>query len=538
MSLFRKERLSRRDVLKQTGMLSAIGAANAIVPATAGAKALAVAEEQHKLPARQGSGTDNLFTRIGVKPIVNGRGTFTIISGSRSLPEVKQAMYDASFYYVHLDEMMNGIGAQLGKLMGAEWGIATTGCEAAICLATVACMVGTNVEQSQALPYIKKKDQVIIPKGSRNQYDFGVRMVGAEIVEVNSIDEMTAKISPRTAMIYIMSNPGNATGPMSIKNICTVAKQKNVPVFVDAAAEEPLNPNIHIQAGATLVGYSGGKCLRGPQSSGIMLGQKDLCKAAYFQAAPHHNYGRAFKCSKEEAMGILAAVEAWYKRDHTAEQKMWRNWLANIENRLKGLPSISFSIQEPEDLSNHAPTLQIKWDANVLKITGTELAAKLFDGSPRIALGGARGKRPDSMDSGVSIMPYMMDAGEDKIIADAIYEALTKPGHYENPVIPTGTPAKIDGDWAVTINYPRGTGEQKFVLHQNGTEVTGDHIGEIYKATLKGTIHADQLELMSGMAVGGNTIHWTFKGKVEGNEVSGNVNMGEYGDATWKAIRA
>jgi len=227
----------------------------------------------------------------------------------------------------------------------------------------------TNVEQSQAFPYIKKKDQVIIPKHSRNQYDFGVRMTGAEIVEVDSIDELTSKISPRTAMIYIMSNPGNASGPMSIKNICTVAKEKNVPVFVDAAAEEPLSPNIHIQAGATLVGYSGGKCLRGPQSSGIMLGQKDLCKAAYFQAAPHHNYGRALKCSKEEAMGILAAVETWYKRDHAAEQKMWREWLNNIENRLKGLSSISFKYHEPEDLSNRAPSLRILWDANVLKIT-------------------------------------------------------------------------------------------------------------------------------------------------------------------------
>jgi seryl-tRNA(Sec) selenium transferase len=447
-------------------------------------------------------------------------------------------MYEASFYYVQLDEMMNGIGAQLGKLMGAEWGIATTGCEAAICLATIACMVGSNVEQSQALPYIKKKDQVIIPKHSRNQYDFGVRMVGAEVVEVDSIDELAAKITPRTAMIYLMSNPGNASGPMSIRNICSVAKQKNVPVFVDAAAEEPLNPNIHIEAGATLVGYSGGKCLRGPQSSGIMIGQKDLCKAAYFQAAPHHNFGRALKCSKEEAMGILAAVETWYKRDHAAEQKMWLSWLHNIESRLKGLPSTSFTYHEPEDLSNHATTLQIKWDANVLKITGTELAARLFDGTPRVALGAARGQRPEMMESSVSVMPYMMDPGDDKIIADAIYEALTQPGHYENPVIAAGTPAKVDGDWAVTIKYPRGMGEQKLTLRQSGNNVTGDHIGEIYKAAVKGTIHADQLELMSNMAVPGNVIHWTFKGKVEGNEVSGTVNMGEYGDATWTAIRA
>jgi seryl-tRNA(Sec) selenium transferase len=536
MSLFRKTRFSRRDVLKQTGMLSALGAANVVSP-LAGAAVLAEPAE-HKLPAREGTGTDNLFTRISVRPIINGRGTFTIISGSRSLPQVKQAMYDASFYFVQLDEMMDGIGAQLGKLMGAEWGITTTGCEAAICLATVACMVGTNVEESQAFPYIKKKDQVIIPKHSRNQYDFGVRMTGAEIVEVDSPEELAAKISPRTAMIYIMSNPRNASGPMSIKNICAIAKEKNVPVFVDAAAEEPLNPNIHIQAGATLVGYSGGKCLRGPQSAGILLGQKDLCKAAYFQAAPHHNYGRALKCSKEEAMGMLAAVETWYKRDHEAEQKMWRSWLNNIENRLKGLPSASFTYHEPEDLSNRAPTLQISWDANVLKITGTELAAKLDAGTPRIILGGARGRRPDMMQSGISVMPYMMDAGEDKIIADAIYAALTNPGEYKDPVIPTGEPAKVDGTWGVTIDYPRGTGEQKFTLQQSGNDLTGTQTGEIYHATFKGTIHADQIDLHSAMPVPGNVIAWTFKGAVDGNNIAGTVNMGEYGNATWKAIRA
>jgi hypothetical protein len=116
-------------------------------------------------------------------------------------------MFEASNYFVQLDEMMDGIGAQLGKLTGAEWGIATTGCEAAICLATVACIAGTNVEQCQALPYIKVRDQVIIPKHSRNPYDFGVRMTGAEIVEVDSEEALRSKISKRTAMIYILSGP-------------------------------------------------------------------------------------------------------------------------------------------------------------------------------------------------------------------------------------------------------------------------------------------------------------------------------------------
>src|ERR1700743_245620 len=171
MALF--GRWSRRDILKQSGAVSVAGVAVAPMAAEA------------PMPVHAGTDSDNLFTRIGVRPLINGRGTFTLISGSRALPQVKQAMFEASNYFVQLDEMMDGIGAQLGKLTGAEWGIATTGCEAAICLATVACIAGTNVERCQALPYIKEKDQVIIPKHSRNPYDFGIRMTGAEIVEVN-----------------------------------------------------------------------------------------------------------------------------------------------------------------------------------------------------------------------------------------------------------------------------------------------------------------------------------------------------------------
>ena len=537
MSLFRNTRWSRREVLKQSGMLSALGAATAVSPLAANAAALSESQTKPTL-TREGTDQDNLFTRIGVRPIINGRGTFTIISGSRSLPQVKQAMYDASFYFVHLDEMMDGIGAQLGKLTGSEWGIATTGCEAAICLATIACIAGTNVEQCQALPYSKKRNQVIIPKHSRNPYDFGVRMVGAEIVEVNSEEEFRDKLSDRTAMVYLLSSPAAEKGPLSIKNLCSIAKEKNVPVFVDAAAEELIVPNIHIAAGATLVGYSGGKCLRGPQSSGMLIGQKDLCKAAYYQAAPHHCYGRAFKCSKEEAMGLLAAVQQWYKRDHDAEQREWRSWLKNIEAQLKPLPSTSFVYEEPEDLSNKSPMLRINWDANVLKITGTELAARLDAGTPRIIVGGSKGIRPDMMNSSITIMPYMMEAGEERIIANAIYEGLTKPGPYENPVIPTGTPAPVQGTWAVTIEYLRGIGEQKFTLEQNGNDLTGTQNGEIYNAKLKGSVHANQIELHSSMAVGGNSIPWTFKGTIEGNNIAGTVRMGEYGGATWKAIRA
>jgi seryl-tRNA(Sec) selenium transferase len=517
---------SRRGLLKGLGLTPV-----ALAPAARAQAAPA------RLPRLTGLEKDNLFTRIGVRPIINGRGTYTIISGSRSLPEVKQAMFEASHYYVHLDEMMDGIGARLAALTGAEWGIATNGCEAAITLATVACVAGSDVEKCLALPYTKARDQVIIPSHSRNQYELGMKMVGVELVEVASPEEMRAKLGPRTAMVYVMASPRTLGGPMSIANICAMAKEKGVPVFVDAAAEEPLKPNIHLAVGATLVGYSGGKCLRGPQSSGMLIGDKSLCKAAYFQAAPHHAYGRALKCSKEEAMGLLAAVEQWYRRDHDAEQAMWRGWLRTIEARLKPLPSTGFDYLEPNDLSNKATRLRIKWDANVLGITGTEVVDRLDAGTPRILVEGGTGRRPDQMASTLTIMPYMMDPGEDRIIADAIHAALTNPGHFENPVVPSGAAASVGGAWAVTVSYPRGEASHTLTLQQNGDAVTGAHKGELFTGTLRGTVRAGTVELRSTMSNPGNNFSYTFHGTVSGNRMSGTVDMGEYGPASWTAVR-
>jgi uncharacterized pyridoxal phosphate-dependent enzyme len=538
MSLFRSTRPSRRDVLKQSGMLTALSAATAVSPLAANAAGFAIPQQGKTESALEGMDRDNLFTRIGVRPILNARGTYTIITGSRSLPQVKQAMFEASHYYVHLDELMPAVGAEVARLMGAESAIITTGCEAAIALATVACVAGTDPERTQAMPYIKARNQVIIPKHSRNPYDFGVRMCGVEIVEDDSEEELRSRLTEHVAMIYILSGPAAEKGPLSIPNICSIAKEKSVPVFVDAAAEEPLVPNIHLAHGATLVGYSGGKCMRGPQAAGVLLGPKDLVSAAWFNAAPHHNWGRALKVGKEEIMGMLAAVREWYKRDHAAEQREWRSWLEVIAGRVKGLPSVTIEYIEPEDLSNHATQLRIGWDANQLKITGAELEERLDKGTPRILIGEASGRRPDKMQSSITIMPYMMGPGEDRIVADAVYEALTKPGHYENPVIPQGTPVQIAGSWAVEIKYSRGTGEQRFTLQQEGGQLTGTQAGEIFKAELKGIVHADHIELTSVMAVSGNSIPWTFKGVASGNSMSGSVHMGEYGNATWSAVKS
>jgi uncharacterized pyridoxal phosphate-dependent enzyme len=537
MSLFRNFRPSRRDVLKKSGMLTALSAATPFRSLGAQAAVLSDPLAGSHQASLESTSPDNLFTRIGVRPLLNARGTYTIITGSRSLPQVKQAMLEASNYYVHLDELMPAVGQEIAKLTGSECAMVTTGCEAAIALATIACVAGADPERTQAMPYRKARTQVIIPKHSRNPYDFGVRMCGVEIVEVDSEEELRSKISEQTAMIYILSSPAAEKGPLSIPNICSIGKEKNVPVFVDAAAEEPLVPNIHFAHGATLVGYSGGKCMRGPQAAGLLLGRKDIIEAAWFNAAPHHNWGRALKVGKEEIMGMLAAVREWYKRDHAAEQREWLSWLQYIESRIKQFPSVTTEYLQPEDLSNHAPRLAIHWDANQLHITGTELVERLDKGSPRILVEGGSGQRPDKMQSSIAIMPYMMAAGEERIVADALIEAFTHPGHYENPVSPQGAPVQVAGNWAVEIKYLRGTGEQRFTLEQDGNTLSGSQVGEIYQASLKGVVHADHVELKSEMQVPGNEIAWTFRGVVTGNSFSGQVHMGEYGDATWTATR-
>jgi hypothetical protein len=237
-------------------------------------------------------------------------------------------------------------------------------------------------------------------------------------------------------------------------------------------------------------------------------------------------------------MGLLAAVRQWHKRDHDGEQRQWRGWLNTIEARLKAIPTMRFEYLEPADLSNRAPRLRMFWDAKVVGITGTELVAKLDAGNPRIMVESGTGKRPDQMASTLTVMPYMMDPGEEKIVADALHAGLTNPGKFSDPVVPKGKLAQVAGEWAVTIAYLRGEGYQRLILTQSGDTLGGTQKGELYDGTLSGLVRADTVEIKGRMAIPGNVIPWTFKGRVTGNAMSGTVDMGEYGPATFTASRA
>ena len=351
------------------------------------------------------------YESIGVRPLINCRGTFTIISGSVILPEVRETIVLASQRYVNIDELMEAVGARIAELMDCEWGLITDGCAAALCQVTAACVAGSDPEKMIRLPDTTgMKNEVIVQTCHRNVYDHAIRMVGVKMIEVDTKAELEAALNDRTAMLFVFGD-AEERGQITTKEMADIGHEHGVPTFVDAAAERPDVPNWYLDQGADAVAYSGGKCLRGPQASGLVLGRKDLLQAAFLNGAPHHALARPMKAGKEEIMGLLAAVEQWIKRDHKAEWKEWERRLGVITDAVKDFDSVTTTIRQ-RGRSNVAPVLEINWDVETVGISGTAVASQLSAGEPRIELNGNA--------NGISIMPYMMEEGEDKIVADQL----------------------------------------------------------------------------------------------------------------------
>jgi D-glucosaminate-6-phosphate ammonia-lyase len=516
---------SRRDLFRQGSLLAAAQALGSSVESAVAA------------PLDIGP---NLYRSIGVRPVINARGTFTIITGSTTLPEVKRAMDEASRSFVNMDELMDGVGKRLAELSGAEWGIVTAGCCAAVTHCTAAAIAGGNPERMQRLPDLAGgvlKSEVVVPAYSHNVYDHAVRMLGVKLVVVRDKSELEGAFNERTAMVYILAGPGDE-GPLGTAAVSAVAKRKNVPVVVDAAAEVlTLKPNVHLARGANAVAYSGGKCIRGPQAAGLLLGDKSLLQGAWINSAPHHAFGRSVKVGKEEIMGMLAAVEMWVKRNHQAEWAQWESWLDHIATSVKRVPGVTTKVNPPsEGLSNRTPELVIQWDGTKLGITGQELNKTVLDTEPRIVLSRASGSRPGQMASSVGVVPYQMTPGDEKVVADRLYALLSKPPRFENPApLPEGQPVSVAGQWELKLDFVYGSADHTLLLEQDGAKLVGTHRGEFASGDLSGSVAANTLRFQSALGTEGTRVSFQFSGTAEGDKMSGTVALGEYGEARWTA---
>ncbi len=313
--------VNRRELFRRGGVLTLLGATRPALASTPAAPTTPAA------PVKSFENSGAIYRAIGVRPVVNARGTFTIITGSQTLPSVKEAMDEASRSFVQMDELMEGVGKRLAEVTQAPWGIITAGCCAALTHCTSAAIAGTNPERMQRLPDLTgMKNEVIIPEYSRNVYDHAIRMVGTKIITVHNADELEKAFNERTVMAYILAGPGDE-GPLGTTVVAEACKRHNVPLVVDAAAEILTIPNVHLQRGATAVAYSGGKCIRGPQAAGLLLGDKNLvtsgvgeqrsasCFWAFAQSRKRRNHGHVGRRGsvdqarlrrRNEVMGIVA----------------------------------------------------------------------------------------------------------------------------------------------------------------------------------------------------------------------------------------
>jgi D-glucosaminate-6-phosphate ammonia-lyase len=483
-----------------------------------------------------------IYQSIGVEPIINARGTFTIIGGSVERPEVRAAMDAASRYYVQMDELADAVGQRLAELTGAEWGMVSAGCAAGLKHVTAACVTGGNPEKLTRIPDLTgfDKTEVVIPRYSRNVYDAAVRNIGVTVITVETPEELTKALNSRTAMIYLTSGGGAyESGPLSLEAIAAIAQPLNIPVLVDAAAEILTIPSVHLQRGATVVAYSGGKAICGPQCAGLVLGRKDILMSAWQASSPHHGPGRDNKVGREETLGMVAAVEAWVKRDHQAEWKTWLSWLENISKRVSTIESVKTTVREPTGLSNKSPSLVISWDPARLNITGEELAEELAKTRPRIALGGGgggRGAQPDPNMTSVSVTAWMMQPGDERVVAERIHSVLSRKRAPKSMTMASpGT--NISGRWDVEIEFFSSKGRHTLFVEQDGNWIRGSHQGEFTVRDIEGTIEGDQVKIRSVERRPGSSVTFIFAGTLTGDTISGPIYMGEYLNAKFTAKR-
>src|SRR5205823_2489632 len=239
-------------------------------------------------------------------------------------------------------------GDRLAELLQVPWAFVTAGTAAALTHATAGILAGTDPEKIQRLPNLDGlKNEVIIPRESRNAYDHAVRTLGVKVIEVNSPEELRAAIGPRTAMIELLGNFfGKAS--LDLKDIAPIARPAGIPVLVDAAADYLIVPNPYLALGADLVAYSGGKIIRGPQGAGLLVGRRDLVRAAWTNSAPHHAFGRALKVSKEEVVGMLRAVESWRtERNLESDFRLWESWYAHMAGQVTKVAGVRAEVQGP-----------------------------------------------------------------------------------------------------------------------------------------------------------------------------------------------
>ena len=370
---------------------------------------------------RAGQGRD-YFKEIGVRPFINAAGTFTAMTASLMPDEVMAAINYASKHFVMLDELHDRVGERIASLVGCEAAMVTSGAASALTLGTAAVLTGTDTKKIVNLPDLTNmKSEVIVQKSHRFGYDHAVRNCGVRLVEVETAEELAKAVNPKTAMMLFYNN-NNGVGRIRDEEFVRLGKTHGVPTMNDCAADVPPVDNLwkYTRMGFDLVAFSGGKGIRGPQSAGLLLGPKPLIAAARLNGPPNSDtIGRGMKVNKEELLGMLVALETYLKKDHEAERREFERRAEVIQKAAASVAGVTGEIFVP-DVANHVPHVRVSWDATAFGLTPDQVVKAMLAGDPSIGL------RTD--DKGLFVGVWMMQPGEDTVVARRLREVLEKRG--------------------------------------------------------------------------------------------------------------
>ncbi len=370
----------------------------------------------------------DIYQRLGLKLIINCAATYTRLGGSIMEPHVAQAMADAAGCFIDLSQLQAAVGNRLAEITQNEAAYVCNGAAAGLALATAACITGDDISAMMRLPADLSglKDEIIIHRAQRNYYDFAIRQTGARLIEIGHAMETTpldleSAFSDRTAAVFYFAGKHLNLKTLPLATVVELARARGVPVVVDAAAQIPPIANLWRftrELGADIAIFSGGKGLRGPQSSGLVLGSAALIAGCRMNGSPNHSIGRPMKVGKEELAGILAAVEWSLAQDEPAAlaryEEIVRAWIAG----LGGLPGVRAERGFPSEAGQPHARALIHVDASVGR-TRDEIVSALWERSPRIAVGLVNGS-----DSAIALNPQTIEPDEEQLVLDAVREVL------------------------------------------------------------------------------------------------------------------
>lgn len=365
----------------------------------------------------------DIYDRLGVRKLINAWGTITAIGGSLMPPEAFQAMAEAGRSYVSLDELHQKAGQYIARLLGVEAAYISSGAAGGMVLAAAACLTGTDQAKIWALPNTEGwRNEIIVQRDEGPNYVYqGMRHTGARLVAVGTPQEMTLAdikggLSDKTAAIMLYL--GIRRQP-SIAEVAPLAREAGVPIIVDAAAELPPRRNLTepLQQGASLIVFSGGKGIRGPQATGLILGKRELIDACRLNSNPHSAIGRPMKVGKEDIAALVAALEVFMARDEAEEIAEYKRRGDQIVALLADIPHIvARTLVDDPRARPTVPRVYIDFEPG-FPLTGRQVRDALMAGDPPIAIGETR--------EGVSVAVLLLDEHEVRLVGWRLREVLS-----------------------------------------------------------------------------------------------------------------